>query len=280
MTQRPPLHGIRVTSLATNVPGPVAAARLRALGAEVLKVEPPAGDFLSQAAPGWYSALAEGQERLTIDLKSADGRTMLERRLATSDVLLLSSRPAALARLGLSREALAARFPRLCVVSIVGHHTPHADIAGHDLTYPGEAGLLRRGELPASLFSDLAAGAEATTAALALLLGRATSGTGGWTEVSLAACAQALAEPLRHGLTAPGGELGGRNPGYAMYEAADGPIAVAALEPHFMARLLVQLQLTAPDQAAMARAFAAAPAEHWASIGRTHDIPIVALTVV
>jgi len=280
MTERLPLHGIRVTTLATNVPGPVAASRLCAMGSDVLKVEPPGGDFLSHAAPRWYAALAEGQERLTLDLKSVDGRATLEHRLATTDVLLVSSRPAALARLGLAREALAPRFPRLCVVSIVGHHSPHADIAGHDLTYQGEAGLLHRAVLPPSLFSDLAAAAEATTAALALLLGRGTGGTGGWTEVSLAACALALAEPLRHGLTAPGGELGGRNPGYALYEAADGPIAVAALEPHFMARLLVLLQLAVADRDAMARAFATAPAAHWEAIGRARDIPIVALTVV
>lgn len=278
MSSPAPLHGIRVTSLATNVPGPVAAARLRALGAAVVKVEPPAGDFLAQAAPRWYAELAEGQELVTLDLKASEDRAALDRRLEASDVLLVSSRPAALGRLGLGREAVAARFPRLCVVSIVGHHAPHGDVAGHDLTYQAEAGLLAPAALPPTLSSDLAAAAEATTAALALLLGRAVSGVGGWTEVSLAACAMALAAPLRHGLTAPGGELGGRNPGYALYQAADGPIAVAALEPHFMARLLQVLQLAAPDHDAFARAFAAAPRSHWVGVAAAHDLPLVALS--
>ena len=56
------LSGVKVVTLALNTPGPVAAARLASMGAEVAKVEPPAGDPLKTAAPGWYHALANGAQ--------------------------------------------------------------------------------------------------------------------------------------------------------------------------------------------------------------------------
>lgn len=56
-----PLDGFRVVSLAVNLPGPLAAARLREMGAEVIKVEPPAGDPLAVGAPSWYAELIGGQ---------------------------------------------------------------------------------------------------------------------------------------------------------------------------------------------------------------------------
>ena len=66
-----PLHGVRVVSLAVNVPGPVAAARLADLGADVVKVEPPAGDALQVAAAGWYRELTARHEVVTLDLREA-----------------------------------------------------------------------------------------------------------------------------------------------------------------------------------------------------------------
>ncbi len=57
------LQGVKIVSLALNAPGPVAAARLTQMGAEVTKVEPPGGDALSHAAPAWYERFVEGQTR-------------------------------------------------------------------------------------------------------------------------------------------------------------------------------------------------------------------------
>jgi len=278
MTSEAPLHGIRVTSLAINVPGPVAVAKLVALGAQATKVEPPDGDFLARAAPAWYTSLAEGQRVIRLDLKSPEGRASFEDELGASDVLIVSSRPSALARLGLGREKLVARHPRLCVVSIVGHPSPHAERAGHDLTYQAEAGLVAPPSMPVTLSSDLAAASEAVSCALALLVRRARTGDGGWREVALAECAYALAAPLRHGLTAADGILGGGFAGYATYAARDGTIAVAALEPHFLARLLSALSLTAPDAAAMASAFRQHPVRHWEAVAKERDIPMVAVS--
>ncbi len=209
--------------------------------------------------------------------KSPEGRSALDEMLAAGDVLILSSRPSALARLGLSRDRLAESFPRLCTVSIVGHGSPHGDQPGHDLTYQAEAGLLAE-SLPRSLYSDLAAGSEAVSQVLAMLLARAQGGGGGWCEVSLASCAVGLAAPLRHGLTAPGGPLGGGNPAYAIYPTADGLLAVGALEPHFLQRLLGLLQLQAPDATAIAQALRTRPTHDWVEAGRAQDIPLVAIS--
>jgi alpha-methylacyl-CoA racemase len=269
-----PLAGIRVVSLAINVPGPIAAARLAALGADVTKVEPPSGDFLAVAASAWYAALVERQHVVALDLKRDDGRAALDAMLARADVLVVSSRPRALARLGLDRDVVRARHQRLCVVSIVGHPSPAADRPGHDLTYQAEAGLVTPPDLPVTLFSDVATAFEAVASALALLLARARSGAGGWCEVSLLETARALAQPLRHGLTNPGGVLGGGFPGYALYEAIDGTVAIAALEPHFMARLLEHLIPDAPDGEAIARRIREHTVDHWVTFGRAHDIPI------
>ncbi|MEO7132776.1 MAG: CoA transferase, partial [Vicinamibacterales bacterium] len=84
-----------------------------------------------------------------------------------------------------------------------------------------------------------------------------------------------LAAPLRHGLTAPGGHLGGGNPAYGIYATREGAIAVGALEPHFRARLYQGLGLAdGADPRAMFATKTAIEWEQWAS-GR--DIPLVAI---
>lgn len=60
----PPLNGVRVVSLAVNIPGPVAAATLRELGASVIKVEPPSGDPLAVGSPAWYQELVSDMQIL------------------------------------------------------------------------------------------------------------------------------------------------------------------------------------------------------------------------
>lgn len=275
-----PLAGIRVVSIAINVPGPVAAARLAAMGAAVTKVEPPGGDFLAHAAPEWYRALAEGQRVVTLDLKSEDGRAELATLLHAADVFVVSSRPSALARLGLDRESVRARHPRLCTISIVGHASPHAELPGHDLTYQAEAGLVAS-TMPLSLFADVAAGIEATAAAMALLVRRGRTNDGGWREVSLASTAKSLAEPRAHGLTLAGGALGGGRPDYALYEAQDGVVAIAALEAHFLTRFLEGTSISHVDDAQLGLRIAAAIRERsvaeWVAFGRARDIPIAAV---
>lgn len=263
-----PLAGTRVVTIAVNTPGPVAAARLVELGATVTKIEPPGGDPLELVSPEWYAALAHGQDVRRLDLKTPAGRAALDGLLADADLLLTSQRPSALERLGVSAPA------NVCHVAIVGHPAPDQEVAGHDLTYVAARGLLDPTAMPRTLIADLGGAERAVSAALALLLGR----KGGYTEVSLAEAVDFFAAPLRHGLTAPGGVLGGGLPVYDVYAAKDGRIAVAALEPRFQDGLRRELGLDELTKPALSDAFGARTAEEWQRWARERDLPISAVS--
>ena len=271
------LQGIKIVSLALNAPGPVAAARLQRMGAEVVKIEPPAGDGLQQFAPAWYAELCQGQTVLQLNLKAADGRKQLDDLLHNADLLLASFRPAALKRLGLDWETLHARYPRLCFVGIVGYLPPHAERTGHDLTYQADLGMLAPPQTPTSLFVDLAGAERAVSMALALLTQAARKGHADCAWVALHECAQELAAPLRAGLTVAGGLLGGGYPLYGFYEANDGWIAVAALEPHFAERLLSEFNLSHADFTELKRIFLQRSATEWESWAIERGLPLVAV---
>ncbi len=272
-----PLQGIQVTSLAVNIPGPVAAAQLTRLGARVIKVEPPAGDPVAAFSPTLYAQLTQGQEVQILDLKEPRQRQALDALLAESDLLLTATRPAALARLGLDWPQLHRRFPQLCHVAIVGYPPPQENQAGHDLTYVASLGLVSPPEPPRTLLADLAGASQAVSAALALLLARARGQGAGRALVALSEAAEAFALPLEHGLTGPGAVLGGGLPGYNLYRAETGWIALAALEPHFWQRLLDALGLASASAEDLARIFAARPAQAWETWAQERDIPLVAV---
>jgi crotonobetainyl-CoA:carnitine CoA-transferase CaiB-like acyl-CoA transferase len=272
-----PLRGVAVVSLAANVPGPVACARLRALGARVVKVEPPAGDPLEAYSASWYRELAEGHEVLRLDLKDPAGRGMLDELLAGADLLVTSSRLSALERLGLGWAALHARHPRLCQVAIFGHPGAERDRAGHDLTYQAAQGLAAAGGLPRTLLADLASAERAAGAALGLLLARERGAEAGYAEVALAEVAADFAAPLRHGLTEPGGLLGGGLAAYGVYAAREGHVAVAALEPHFAARLREELGVAELTRGALEAALGARTAAEWEAWADERDLPLAAL---
>jgi crotonobetainyl-CoA:carnitine CoA-transferase CaiB-like acyl-CoA transferase len=271
------LQDVKIVSLALNAPGPVAAARLTAMGAEVTKVEPPGGDAMSHAAPQWYAALCQGQTVLRMDLKDAAGRKQLDGLLENADLLLASFRPSALRRLGLDWESLRARHPRLCFVGIIGHPPPLEERSGHDLTYQVDFGLLRPPQMPPTLFVDMAGAERAVSMALALLNRAARRGEAGYAWVSLYECARDLAAPVAAGLTLPGGWLGGGYPLYGLYQANDGWIAIAALEPHFAERLLAELNLKKADRSELERIFLQRSAAAWESWAAERDLPLVAV---
>lgn len=279
------LEGIRVVSLATNIPGPVAAARLRDMGAMVVKVEPPRGDALALATPQWYANLHEGIEIVVLDLKTDAGREELQELLSESDLLLTASRPSALKRLGLEWSTIARRYPELCQVAIVGYGPPDTEKPGHDLTYQAHLGLLNPPHLPLTLTADFAGAEQAVVATLALLYRRERAANEGATLedgdrfawVSLSSAASDFAESLRQGLTRPGGLLGGLLPGYNLYETKDGWIAIAAIERHFLAKLAQELALEQVTTEAMKEAFLLRTAEEWEEWAAERDIPLLAV---
>ncbi|HMF90402.1 MAG TPA: CoA transferase [Candidatus Angelobacter sp.] len=271
------LSGVKVVSLALNAPGPVAAARLAALGAEVTKVEPPAGDPLKTAAPEWYESLCRKQTVAILNLKDETGRRRLEELLAGADLLLASFRPSALRRLQLDWESLHARHPRLCFAGIIGYPPPLEERSGHDLTYLASAGLLAPPQLPLSLFVDLAGAERCVSKALALLFSFSRTKQAGCEFVSLYECACELAAPRNAGLTRQGGTLGGGYALYSMYRASDGWIAVAALEPHFARRLLSELGLSATDRTSLEETFRRRSAADWEQWAIERDLPLAAV---
>jgi crotonobetainyl-CoA:carnitine CoA-transferase CaiB-like acyl-CoA transferase len=262
----PALSGVSLLSFALNVPGPVAVARLVAEGATAVKIEPPGGDPLTLYSRTWYDTLHAGVTIVPLDLKSGEGRAALEPLLARAGVVLTSQRPSALARLGLAPDALIARHPHLRVVTIVGD-TSAPDRPGHDVTYQAEAGLLRA-QLPATFLADLAGAADAVTAALLAL--REPAGT--HRVVGLRDALAPFAAPRQNGLTGPDGRFGGADPAYGVYAAADGLVAIAALEPHFRARFYATLGL--PVDAPLHDVIRARTCDNWDIFARLHDVPL------
>lgn len=220
-----PLAGVRVLSLALNLPGPAALMRCRAMGAECIKFEPPAGDPMRHYNTTAYAALHAGVEVRTVDLKQPDGQAALHEALARTDVLLTSFRPSALAKLGLDPAGLRRRHPRLSQVAIVGAAGARAEEPGHDLTYLADAGLVTGTALPPTLYADMGGALLASEAVLQAVI------QASW------------------GLTVPAGAVGGAHAGYRVYPCADGRVAVAALEPHFAARLCEAAGLPPADMA-------------------------------
>jgi crotonobetainyl-CoA:carnitine CoA-transferase CaiB-like acyl-CoA transferase len=177
--------------------------------------------------------------------------------------------------LGLDWASLHARDPRLCQVAIVGYPPPNEDVPGHDLTYQAEAGLVEPPRLPRTCLADLAGAQQVVCAALALLLARERGRGGQYAQVSLAEAAAAFAAPWRHGLTTPDGVLGGAWPGYGLYRAREGWVALAALEPHFWEGLARELGLTAPDRGQLHQVFLTKTAEEWETWAVARGLPLL-----
>jgi len=260
------LRGVRVVSIAQNVPGPLAVARLVAAGALAAKVEPLTGDPFAPICEPWYDEMHRGVAVERLDLKSSDGRARLIALLGDADLFFTSHRPSALTRLRLDPASLHAEVPSLRIIRIVGSLTDPNE-AGHDLTYQAHAGLARD-TMPLTLAADVMASERAYATALELL--RQPAGT--VADVGLVESLDPLRAPLRHGLTAPGGTLGGGAPRYRIYPTADGHVALAALEPHFERRFyeLVGLALGADPS----RVFAERTTSDWESWARANDVPL------
>ena len=254
--------------MAQNVPGPVAVARAVADGARAIKIEAPWGDPLESLCKPWYDDLHRDVRIERIDLKTPAGIDRLKALLHDTDIFVASHRPSALARLGLDRDSLARAFPQLRHVNIVGD-TANPEEPGHDLTYQARAGLLQN-TLPLSLIGDMA-GADRAHAAIRDVMRE----PGASRIVGLYDALHDLAAPLRYGLTAPGGHLGGNNPAYGIYATRDGAIAVGALEPHFRLRLYEGLSLT--DGADPSAVFATRTAVEWERWAAEIDLPLVAI---
>jgi crotonobetainyl-CoA:carnitine CoA-transferase CaiB-like acyl-CoA transferase len=263
------LRGIRVVSIAQNVPGPLAVARLVAHGAAATKVEPPGGDPFLPLCASWYEEMHRDVVVERVDLKSAEGRGRLIALLRDAHIFITSHRPSALVRVRLDPASLHAELPSLGIIRIVGTLADPEE-AGHDLTYQAHAGLARE-TMPLTLAADVMASERVYAAALELL--RRSPGT--VVDIGLVESLDPLRASLRHGLTAPGGTLGGGAPRYRIYRTRDGHVALAALEPHFERRFYELTGLPAgTDPSAL---FRDRTTTEWVDWAREHDVPLAAI---
>lgn len=275
MSDQRPLDGVMVISLAVNLPGPLAAARLSVFGAHVIKVEPPAGDPLEAAVPDYYGELTDGQEIRKVDLKSAEGLKELDALTAEADIVLTAMRRRAAAALGLPELV---EKHELVHVEIVGFAGERADVPGHDLTYQAAHSTLVPGTMPTVPIADVLGGENAALEALAGLRQKEQLGARGGIvrRVVLDEAAAWAAGPARHGLSSPGGHLGGGSPFYRTYATADGHIAVACLEPHFAKALAAHIGTEAD---VLERTFAGKSTAHWVEFAEANDLPIEAVAL-
>ena len=222
-----PLSGYVVLDLTRALAGPHAGMMLGDLGARVIKVETPAG---GDDTRGWgppfvgppdapistyYLSCNRNKESITLDLKSDDGRTTLERLVRHADVILENFRPAVLDRLGFGIARLHELNPGLVILSITGfgHDGPEGTRAGYDQIAQGEAGLMSITGEPGQptrvgvLIADLLAGMYGAYGVLAALLERERTGAGRVVRTSLLAAVVGV-----HASRAPGGRSPARCP--------------------------------------------------------------------
>src|SRR5712691_3888916 len=198
-----PLAGLFVLDFSTLLPGPMATLLLAEAGAEVVKIERPGrGEEMRGHAPKWgpdsvsFALLNRGKRSVALDLKDPADRAGLAPLVERADVIVEQFRPGVMARLGLGYDAVAKINPRIvyCSISGYGQTSPKRDVAGHDLNYIGDAGLLAlsmgdpsRPVVPPALIADIAGGAY--PAVLNILLGleeRRRTGHGRHLDIAMA----------------------------------------------------------------------------------------------
>lgn len=204
-TSTGPLSGYRVVELGVWVAGPAATGLMADWGADVIKVEPPAGDpqrrvfgalgIADQAGVPPFELDNRGKRSVVLDLRSTEGLEAMWALLATADVFVTNIRPDALERLGLDHAAVLARLPRLVYGSLTGYglEGDERDRAGYDMgAFWARSGLAHTlvppDELPPPLRSGMGDHVTGTTMAagvLAKLLERERTGTGGLVATSL-----------------------------------------------------------------------------------------------
>ena len=257
MTQAP-LDGLRVLDVTQVMAGPYCAMLLCDMGADVIKVEPPAGDSSRRMAgakgaeSAAFNAVNRGKRGVVVDLKTDGGRDVVARLATTADVLVENYRPGVMAKLGLDYATLAAVNPRLIYASISGYGQtgPAARKGGFDLVAQGVSGLMsvtgEPGRPPAKVgvpLTDLGAALFAVCGILAALHHRERTGAGQVLDTALVDAGVALSVWEATELFSSGsvpGPLGSAHRMSAPYQAircADGFITLGAANDRIFERL-------------------------------------------
>ncbi len=226
-----PASGIRVLDLTRVIAGPVATRYLGALGADVLRLDPPDRPELTLHA---YDGLP-GKRSALLDLETADGMARMHDLLAEADVLVHGYRPHALDRFGLSPELLAERHPGLVVVSLSawGSRGPWGGRRGFDSIVQAACGIAmaessdgeRPGAMPCQLL-DHGTGYLCAAAALQALARQSAHGGTEFRELCLARTAHwLLGLPRDLAAPSPAAASGDDDPAWLVtLESAQGPV--------------------------------------------------------
>jgi formyl-CoA transferase len=148
-TAQRPLSGLKIIELGQLIAGPFAAKILAEFGADVIKVEPPAGDPLRQwryvhdGTSVWWAAHARNKRSMTLDLRQPEGQDVVRRLVADADILIENFRPGAMEKWGLGFEALHAINPRLIMLRVSGYGQtgPYRDRPGFGVIGEAMGGL-------------------------------------------------------------------------------------------------------------------------------------------
>lgn len=243
------LSGVRVLDVTYYVPGPFAGKRLAELGAQVIKVEPPAGDPSRGMGGGIvHRAHNAGKQIVRLDLKSAEGKREMLELVRSADAIIETFRPGAMKKLGLDYGSIKQLKPDIvyCSLSGYGQAGEIAHLGSHDLNYLALSGALDqlrdkngRPVHPTNTLADYSGGLLACEKILAALIRKFRTGEGAYLDIALA---EVMAEFLPNhdaykeaGLSDHGvPEIGGGRISYAIYETKDGRfVTLGALEEKF-----------------------------------------------
>jgi len=265
MTVRP-LAGVKVLDITRIVSGPLACQFLAALGADVIRIEPPGGDHTWRTPPfvgpnGVHPGppgpddiplaplrRSRGKRSVVLDLKSARGRALVLDLVAWADVLVDNFRPGAMDGLGLSRDVLTARNDRLvhCSITGYGHDGPYRDRPAMDAVIQATSGFMAKTGFPdgppvksGAMIGDEIPAVFAALGVLAALRARDQDGKGRFVDLSMFEALLTILwdEPIDHY------EDAGLGPRFGNTDPRAGPIGVfATLDGH------VAMVLTSDDQ--------------------------------
>ncbi len=198
------LSGITVVDLSLFLPGPMLTVMMADQGAEVIKVEPVAGDPARDQAPFdsydghdhsvWFANLNRGKRSVVLDLKSAEGKAALRNLIEGADVFVEGFRPGVMSRLGFDYDSVKAIRPDIvyCSISAFGQEGALSGHPAHDMAVQAMAGFLSVNDgadgtpvVPGAPSADLAAGLTALSAVLMALVGRANTGEGAYIDCAM-----------------------------------------------------------------------------------------------
>jgi len=250
----PPLRGLRIVELARVLAGPWAGQTLSDLGAEIIKIESPAGDDTRHWGPpfiereggdrsaAYYHSANRGKRSIAVDLKTDAGRETLKAIVAEADGLIENFKTGSLERLGVGYDALKEVNPGLvwCSITGFGHTGPYATRAGYDYIVQGMSGLMSVTGAPDGqpmkagvAITDLFTGLYAVIALQAAIAQRQRTGLG--QRIDLALLDSGVAVTSNQGMNylatgTPPGRLGNAHPNlmpYQVFPCSDGWAIVA-----------------------------------------------------